>query len=194
MIEVNYSPEERLRQGDIISNIDYIQKLEEIIEGPEGNLEITIIDFPLVIILTQDCDLDRDFKNRHSTESILDDDKKLISALVAPVYNSEQFFEGSHLEYIGRKMQRINSKRRQILKKNETPRYHYLEFPPESSIANSVIDFKHYFSMNIEHLEQIKKDHFECQVKELYREDISHRFVSYLSRIGLPEISCSPSR
>jgi len=52
---------------------------------------------------------------------------------------------------------------------------------------HSVIDFKHYFSVNVCYLMGIKKEKFICKIYELYREDISHRFASFLSRIGLPE-------
>ena len=197
MIEVNYSPSERLCQGDVIKNVHYIQKIEEL----EENLKITIIDFPLVIILTQDCDLERDYKNRYDTENIKNDDKKLISALVAPLYVSEQVIAGTHLEDLKLKMQQIPkgkkgkpSTRLNNLIKNETPRYHYLKFSPESQIADRIIDFKHYFSANVEQLEQLKKDNFICQVRELYREDISQRFANYLSRIGLPPDETSSSQ
>ncbi len=73
------------------------------------------------------------------------------------------------------------------LRKNQTPRYHYLEFPSNVPIVSSVIDFKHYFTVNVEYLKKHKKKNFICQVGPLYREDISQRFASYLSRIGLPD-------
>ena len=69
---------------------------------------------------------------------------------------------------------------------NETPRYHYLKFPNEVPIVPSIIDFKHYFSLNLEYLYEIKNESFLCRISELYREDISQRFASFLSRIGLP--------
>jgi hypothetical protein len=70
---------------------------------------------------------------------------------------------------------------------NQIPRYHYLEFPNNVPIVSSVIDFKHYFTVNVEYLKKHKKDNFICQIGPLYREDVSQRFSSYLSRIGLPE-------
>ena len=72
------------------------------------------------------------------------------------------------------------------LRNNESPRYHYLYFPEEFPIPASVIDFKHYFSVNVEHLKGKKRDCFSGKVAELFREDISQRFASYLSRIALP--------
>jgi hypothetical protein len=74
----------------------------------------------------------------------------------------------------------------QNLRNNETPRYHYLEFPETVPVPPSVIDFKHYFAVNVSHLKRLKAKNFVCQVSALYREDISQRFSSFLSRIGLP--------
>ena len=54
------------------------------------------------------------------------------------------------------------------------------------NVVPSVIDFKHYFSVNVKYLQKVKRKQFVCMVGDLYREDISQRFASFLSRIGLP--------
>ena len=69
---------------------------------------------------------------------------------------------------------------------NEIPRYHYLKFSEDIPIVSSIIDFKHYFSVDIEYLKKHINENFVCQVSELYREHISQRFANFLSRIGLP--------
>ena len=74
-----------------------------------------------------------------------------------------------------------------MLGENELPRYHVLRFNGQVAIPDSIIDFKHYFSVNIENLQKKKREGFVCQVCPLYREKISHRFSNYLARIGLPE-------
>jgi len=96
---------------------------------------------------------------------------------------------GEHLDQLGIKTQMINRTKTpgQYLRINEIPRYHYIEFPGSVAMSPSVIDFKHYFSVNVEYLRK-KKGNLVCRVSPLYREDISHRFASFLSRIGLPEI------
>ena len=68
------------------------------------------------------------------------------------------------------------------------PRYHYLEFPENIELVPSVIDFKHYFSIHVKYLQKLKRHNFVCTVSELFREDISIRFSSFLSRIGLPDL------
>jgi hypothetical protein len=112
----------------------------------------------------------------------------LFSVLVAPLYNVEHVYKGEHLSDLSMQMQTINRNKTpgKSLRLNETARYHYLEFPEELQIVPSVIDFKHYFSVNVSYLKKVKTKRFVCKVAELYREDIAQRFASFLSRIGLP--------
>lgn len=185
MIEVRSDPCPRICQGDIVKNVEHIEHVSE----DNGVIEVSRIVYPLVIVLTQDCDLEQDFKFRWSQQKTSTHDKYLLSVLVAPLYNYDHVIAGGHLSELGYSMAPINGRRTQgtNLRNNETPRYHYLEFASTEPIANSVIDFKHYFSVNIEYLKGIKETHFVRRVADLFREDISLRFASFLSRIGLPE-------
>jgi hypothetical protein len=112
----------------------------------------------------------------------------LLSVLVAPLYNAEHVFLGEHLSELKINVPGINKLKTEgkYLIDNERPRYHHLEFSEDVPIVSSVIDFKHYFSVNVEYLRKIKSANFICKVSELYRENISLRFANYLSRIGLP--------
>lgn len=173
----------RICQGDIFREIDFIEHIE--VEA--GIVEISTISFPLVIVLTQDCDLEQDFGNRNSEESATHD-KLLLSVLVAPLYNAEHVYLGEHLEELDMKMQEISRKKTpgQYLRNNQLPRYHYLEFRDTIPIVPSVIDFKHYFSVNVEHLREVREAKFVYSMPSLFRERISQRFANYLARIGLP--------
>lgn len=183
MIRIKKEKTERLRQGEIISNVEYIESIEE----EDGNLTISKIVFPYVVILTQDCDLSQDSSLR-TIENPSNTDKKMLSVLVAPLYNLEHFYIGEHLNKLDMKMLEINRKKSpgQNIVSNQNPRYHTLEFPNEIEIVDSVIDFKHYFSINIEYLYKIRDDNFICEIDVLFRELLTQRFASYLSRIGLP--------
>ena len=186
MVEANKINDQRLKQGDIISNVEYIESVVE----EDGIIKVSKIVFPLVIVLTQDCDLTWDYDNRSKTSDM--QDKFLISVIVAPIYNYEHFIRGEHLQEIGQKMATISTNPKKSdnknLRNNETPRYHYLEFADNIPIVNSVIDFKHYFTVNVVNLQKHKQNHFVCSISTLFRERISQRFANYLSRIGLPEI------
>ena len=174
----------RVSQGDIYRDVKVIDYVIE----KRGNIEISRIVFPLIIVLTQDCDLEQDSKIRYGREEATTQDKLIFSVLVAPLYNVEHVYMGEHLQQMGIKMQMINSKtQKNNLVNNEISRYHHLDFPSEIAITPSVIDFKHYFSVHVEYLRKKTSD-FVCRVSPLFREDISHRFAFYLARIGLPEI------
>lgn len=122
------------------------------------------------------------------TKNPMNNDKHLISVIVAPLYNYDHFCLGQHLSELNLKMQIFSSEKKKDLKNNQLPRYHYLEFRPsdEMNMPPSVIDFKHYFSVNITALSHMKNKQFICKVSPLYRELISQRFANFLSRIGLP--------
>src|SRR5690606_16030735 len=109
------------------------------------------------------------------------------SVLVAPVYNFEHFIAGEHLSTLDIAAHRLNSKQKALLMKNQNPRYHYFEFERSSTIPNSVVDFKHYFSVSLLWLENKLAASCICGISPLYRELVSQRFSNYLSRIGLPE-------
>lgn len=184
-IKVKSATESRISQGDIFKNIEMLEYAIE----KDGNVEISKIEFPYIVVLSQDCDLKQDFQYRWGRPRKDDHDKYLISVLVAPLYNAENVFQGDHLEKLGLKMYNINSGSKSVKEKiisNEIPRYHYLEFPSSIPIVPSIIDFKHYFTMNVEQMKNLKKDQFVCKISELYRERVSQRFADFLSRIGLP--------
>ena len=76
-----------------------------------------------------------------------------MSILVAPIYNVEHFYDGNHLSEIGLAMEpfekRSKKTKNKLFVNNEIPRYHHLIFPADVLIVESVIDFKHYFSMKV---------------------------------------------
>ena len=180
-----------INQCDIFKNVEYIEYVKEI----DLTIEVSKIVFPKVIVLTQACDLQQDFnarKRMKEAEGSLkcNHDKYLISVIVAPIYNFEDFRMGTHLEQLGLIMENKGSRNKSVCKTiiaNENKRYHYLKFNDDVTIPESVVDFKHYFTVNILYLESIYEKSYVCSVDSLYRELISQRFSNFLSRIGLPD-------
>lgn len=176
----------RISQGDLFRDIECVEYVKE----KRGIIEVSKIAFPLVVVLTQDCDLQWDAEQRSGKMGIQSNqDKTLVSVLVAPLYNAEHVYQGQHLSELGWTMSTINKNRTpgDMLRKNERPRYHYLDFPPSVPVVASIVDFKHYFSVNVSYLETLRRRQFVCRLSELYREDLSQRFAAYLARIGLPD-------
>jgi hypothetical protein len=182
MIKVQRNRLGRVGQGDIYKEIEFIDKVEE----GRGILQISKIVFPLIIVLTQDCDLSSHSKKINCKEQ----NQCIMSILVAPIYNFEHVCAGTHLSQLN--ISQFGIKKNETPGKNlihnQNPRYHYLEFPNETQLVPSVIDFKHYFSVNVDYLSR-NKSSLVCRISPLYRESISQRFAYYLSRIGLPEAS-----
>lgn len=169
----------RLYQGDIFKNVPYVETISE----SNGQIEVAIITFPYAIIVSQECDLQWDSNKRPAGFD-------LISALLIPLYNYEHVLDGSYLEHLGTKMGTISNKPNKTdnknLRQNETPRYHYLEFPDEVEMVPSVADFKQYFTVSIDFLSKFKDYNYVCTISSPFKEHLVQRLANYLSRIGLP--------
>ncbi|MBW1728925.1 MAG: hypothetical protein JRJ62_15455 [Deltaproteobacteria bacterium] len=184
MTKIDINVASRIRQGDIYRDVKFIESAEI----RNGVVSVTQILFPLVIVLTQDCDLESNMLPP-KPKSNGKDNAALISVLVAPIYNFEHFRNGEHLKKLNLDMEYINSKQRSLIQSNENKRYHFLEFTDNINIIPmGVIDFKHYFSVTTDYLKSIMGTNFVCHIVELYREDVSQRFAAFLSRIGLPNM------
>ena len=173
----------RISQGDIFRDVECIEYATE----KRGIVEVSKIVFPLVVVLTQDCDLEQDFNGRESGKL----NNKLLSVLVAPLYNAEHLFVGEHLSELQISGTKINKGKTEgkTLMQNERPRYHFIDFPNDVQAVASIADFKHYFSVQTAYLERIKRKNFVCRLTDLFREDLSQRFAAYLGRIGLPPVA-----
>lgn len=174
--------EERICQGDILRDFEYLEytpNSKKTGSGIEKN-------FPYLLVLSQDCDLDLDCKYR--TNSKDNQDKFLFSILVCPGYLAEELREGTHLREYELKMQTIDKERWRNIKNNQNPRYHFLKGEKTFQIPDLVLDFKHYYAILRDVLYDNFKDCYIGSINELFREALSQRFAYYLSRIGLPTI------
>lgn len=178
--------DKQVHQGDVIRNLPFYERYIE----NEGRFELSVLEVPYSIVLTQECDLEnytREGAENKKAKKPGDTfrDKYLVSLLCAPLYNAEHLFQGTQLSEISIESESKNSNQRNYIKQNRDPRYHYIEFCPEAKLVPMVVDFKHYFSVSISILEQDLSQR-TCSLMPLYRELISQRFSNFLSRIGLP--------
>ncbi len=188
LTKVTEQYDELLHQGDFIKNVDYLESFKQ----TEGNIEVSLIEFPLVVVLTQECDATQHYNNRSNVlkNGETFNHQYLLSVIVAPVYLLEDIRNGNHLENLGLKYKNINSGDVNKIKQNRDPRYHYMKIQISSDkYIEYVVDFKHYFTVNVEQIINHKslKANFEFRLEELFKEALSQRFANYLSRIGLPE-------
>ncbi|TGL80878.1 hypothetical protein [Leptospira yasudae] len=170
---------DRIYQGDIFEKVSFIESYVEI----DGQFELNVLEFPYILILTQDCDLEQNKNER--LKNLDKNDKFLISILAAPLYIAEHIFDGNHLTEIKIKTEKHSSDSKKKIKQNQNQRFHYIELDKVFNLPPLVIDFKHYFSITLNSLEKQMENKI-CAIEPIYRESISQRFAHYLSRIGLP--------
>ncbi len=184
---LTYCPDdEQIHQGDIFKSTIYYESFKE----KDGKFELSLLEFPFSIVLTQECDLNNNLRERISDKNknnnLIKHDKYLVSLLCAPLYNAEHLFSGDHLEFLKIKTEYKNRNQKGYIKSNRDPRYHYIEFEDNIKLVPMVIDFKHYFTVTINYLESNIKNRV-CSLKPIYREYVTQRFSNFLSRIGLPD-------
>jgi len=178
-----YNPNaNQIHQGDIFKSVRYYECFAEI----EGKFELSLLEFPYSIVLTQECDLSNNLYERNKNgNNSKKQDKYLVSLLCAPLYNAEHLFSGKHLEHLDIETDYKNRDQKNYIKTNRDPRYHYIEFDSEELVP-MIIDFKHYFTVTLNYLENNVSDRV-CSLKPIFRELVTQRFSNFLSRIGLPE-------
>lgn len=180
--------EERICQGDIYRDLEYDYR---VYKDEKGGLETDTITLPYMIVLSQDCDLKSDYRNRsQKAEEQESQDKFLHSILVCPGYLAGKLRYGTHLSGPGFNltMEKYNGTRWDVIKDNKNERYHCLTADLNLQIPDLAIDFKHYFAIPRSKLYDSRKKHYVASINELYREALSQRFAYYVSRVGLPDM------
>lgn len=172
---------ERVYQGDIYKDIVLRQFGEQ--ENDELSSSKTNLEY--CVVLTQDCDLQQDFNDRSSDPS--KQNNYLPSILLCPAYPAQAFKSGEHIE--NQKMKDFNSSEFSKIKNNDAfKRYHWLPEAQNFCVPELILDFKHYYTVPREIFYTSSKEKYLATVDTLFRENLSCRFCTYLSRIGLPEI------
>jgi hypothetical protein len=173
-----------LRQGEIICN------LGELIPEPgsalsEGGPKVRLQIHPYAIVLSQDCDLEQDFRVRQQTDPVkIKTDKLLPTVLFCQAIAAESMMATVSDGQIWKR-----------IKQNKDERYQYLrELLPETD-ALSIglpalgLDFKKYFTLATPDVyAQInltaKRRAF---LAARYMEHLSTRFFYFQSRVALDE-------
>jgi hypothetical protein len=180
-----HDPLDRVYQGDILQDLSVISS--EYLDGEEN---IISIDLPYAVVMTQDCDLQWDYATR---KNIINHDKYLPTILICPAYLAESLRAGTHLNELGQTMHKWNSDKFKDIKKQNNDRFHFLESNSNMQIAELVVDFKHYYTISRDVFYHVYHEKYLASLNQLYREYLSQRFVNYLCRIGLPDLSnCEP--
>jgi len=163
-----------LRQGEIISG------LAQYFYDPK-NSEVERIVHPFSVILSQDCDLLRDFESRKAEGASMSPLANVILYMAEPAKDVKGAVGGSDI------WKRVVG--------NNNERYHLLSsVPPEQDllgqgIENLVLDFRDFYSLPPE---EIYKQFADGQAKRRsrlempYREHLQCRAAFYFQRVVLP--------
>lgn len=167
-----------LRQGEILTNFTQYQldieqlRLQNVVAIP--------ILHAYVIVLSQDCDLDQDYRRRAQGKQ----DNLLGSIIFCAAAPADKDFR----EDIG-----LDSKEWKRFKQNQDPRLHYLREVPTADDAGGeglpelAIDFRQYFALpTAEAYLAIETARRRCRLEQPYTEHLSNRFSWHLSRVALP--------
>lgn len=173
-------PEGPLRQGEILSDLK-----QPIPRSAYHNSEEIVVDFiehPYAIVVSQDCDLDWDYKARQEEGKT---SKLLPNILLCEVMTAQNLRNNSD----------IKSNIWQRIRINKDERYHFLQtIPPEEDallqgIPELGIDFKRYFTLRTDEVYAALTSNTAQRRSRLispYLEHLSTRFAYYQFRVALP--------
>lgn len=170
----------RICQGDIFRNIELVA------EDSVKTGEVTRGFFKYVIVLTQDCNLEKDFITREKFLNSFPSRTHIRNILICPAFDSEEFSRGTHIE--GEQYDPLKTRELEKIEGNdEMKRYHYLKSGQlEYDFPNLIVDFNLFYTISRNTMYCYRKEHYVATLGELFREELSQRFANYLSRIGLP--------
>jgi hypothetical protein len=174
----------RIWQGEILQNVIQIKpSLENIQNNDEGVIDVFPVPHELVIVMSQDCDLEQDYNRRHAGEPAT-----LPNILFCDLYRAEVLrAEVQAREQLGRQ----DWKR---IAQNQHERFHYLQrVEPRQDLQTQgitamALDFKIYFTIPTDEVyaRLAMGMHRRCTLSSPYVEHLAHRFFKFQARVALP--------
>ena len=176
-------------QGDIFKDVhfNYIES--------EDNDGINVIEyvFPYAIIISQGCDVISMSEMECNKEGKAT--KFMPAILMCPIYDEQMAKNTDHLTDAFQELginklaeNLFNSNEKKIVDKDWHYRFHALtiKYNESNVLEKSIVDFKHYFTVPISYLVQHRQDRL-FRLDDLYAEQITLKFSTYLSRVAMPE-------
>ena len=185
----------RLWQGEILSDLSQAKLSIASVPATHPNpptagtaavsvaVEMEYDEHPLVVVLSQDCDLEQDYKKRKTEGRAI-----LQNILLADV------FEADVLQGKLRTEEQSGSSDWKKIKGNHAPRFQFLSGALPDQDANGAglpplaVDFRLYFSIRTDELYErlrLRLTTKRCRLQTPYAEHLAHRFYNYQSRVPL---------
>ena len=181
------------RQGEIVSDVIQVHLRVESLDAGAGDVELEEKLHPFALVLTQDCDLDWDFKARGSPQQQSEPDEKAKNRRQAKLVPNILLCELITTEVLRPLLAGGDILRR--IRGNLDERYHCLpQIDPEIDLAGKglpelVADFKRIFSIPTDELylrltSGLKR---RAILQSPYLQHLSSRFGYYCLRVAIPE-------
>lgn len=183
---------ENICQGDVFQNVKY----SYIDEDKDDSVEIVEYTFPMAIVVSQACDVISmgDMVCEQGGKAT----KFMPSILMSPIYDIEKAKKTDHLKKAFEELsiKKLDGKDDclfykddiKVVEKDWHYRFHNLSVKVKNNVVleKAIIDFKHYFTVPATYLIKKRKNRL-FHLDDLYAEQITLKFSTYLSRVAIPE-------
>jgi hypothetical protein len=178
-----------LRQAEVLANLNEYRAVRL---DANGSLEYLVIGHPMVVVMSQDCDLEQDCALRFpsdgavpSAEQIEMNANSLAQVILCDAYTETE---------IRAKLASFGSKDWKHVDQNQNERYHRFAAASVGTDSQDVldamyIDFRKHFTVptgflhgRIAAAETVRR----AVLPPVYSHDLIHRFYNYQSRIAIP--------
>lgn len=172
-----------LESGLILRDVE----LPEYRRDAEGQVLHSPTGFDWLVVVSQDCDLERDRDDRKKKREDVGFTKEsnlLRIVFVCPAFPDERVLSGNYVPGA----RRWSSRDLALLKRDGDARYHRLR-PLEAKFGNLLLDFKLVTGAHPTYLDSWISAHPESAIATLeppFRDRLIQRFVGYLGRIPEP--------
>ncbi len=175
-----------LQQGEILRDVRQYNPVTI-----DDKLKIETIEYPLAIVMSQDCDLEQDYTQRRSPNPEKQH-RILANVLLCRIRLLKDFFpEFCRINSLSSKPDKaLSSTAWNYLTSNRDDRYHILYENPKHSLNHMAIIFNEYFTVPTNTLyREISENKTErvCFLTSPYKEHLSTRFHYFHFRVALPE-------
>jgi hypothetical protein len=200
-----YTPatEGALHQGEIIANLEEpFVYTDSIVPDESAIPRLGVIKHDLCIVISQECDLDLEYRARISPVEVAG----RVSAGTS-IHDSDGTNSNNPIKNISNilfcdvfaavKIRNVVESRALWgqIEINNQERYHYLRaIAPDEDVRGEgidylVVDFRRYFSLTVEEAYERVRHRAQRRsvLQPVYAAQLSSRFANYLSRVALPE-------
>lgn len=183
-----YRPSEaksQVFQGEIFSDLPQVRIHLEYINPKLNDVKVRRLIHPWSIVVTQDCDLESDFRTRSKGTTVT----QLTNVLFCQLLLASDVFKANY----NNPNQTANDWVR--TEQNKTERYHYfqraelVEDAKGEGLPTLIADFKKYFTIPTDELYAYIDQQItirRCILNSPYLEHFSSRFHNFQSRVALP--------